>query len=107
MITATQIKDRLGKEKDPLQYIDGEISSCVNQMGDRCANIQGTISIYNNRVNKNEQIDMQKIKEDLIKMGEMYYEINLYLKVRKEQIKHQKRAEQVNRALAKKQKRIE
>ena len=107
MITAQQIKERLGDEKDPLQYIDGEIARCANQMGNRCGNIQDTIAIYNHRVNENDQFDLQKIKEDLKNIGELYYDINSYLKVRKEQVKQQKRAEQLNNALAKRQNLIE
>ena len=107
MITVQQIKERLVDEKDPLQYIDGEIARCANQMGDRCRNVQDTISAYNHRVNENEQFDLEKIKEELKNVGDMYMEINSYLKVRKEQVKHQKRTEQLNKAQVKHQKWIE
>lgn len=107
MITARHIKERLDDEKDPLRYIDEELARYVSQMGDRCENIQDTIAIYNKRANENEQFDLQKIKEDLIKIGELYHDINLYLKIRKEQVKHQKRTEQVNKAQVKHQKWIE
>lgn len=101
MITAQQIKERLNDEKEPLRYIDGEVARCANQMSDRCENVQKIISIYGHRVNENDQLDLQAIKEELKKIGELYMDINQYLKVRKEQVKHQKRAEQVNKALVK------
>jgi hypothetical protein len=107
MVTTQQIKERLKDEKDPLQYLDGEIARCANQLGNQCGNIQETISIYNNRVDKNDEFDLQKIKEELINIGELYYDINSYQKVRKDQVKQQKRAEQLNNALAKRQKLIE
>jgi hypothetical protein len=107
MITAQQIKERLIEEKDPLQYIDGEVARRANQMGNRCGNIQDVISIYNQRVNENDQFDLPKIKDDLMKMGELYFEINTYLKVRKEQVKNQMRSEQVNKAMVKRKQCIE
>lgn len=103
MVTQRQIEERLHDEKDPLQYIDGEVARCISQMGNRCENIQDVISIYNHRVDENDPIDMQKIKEELIKLGELYYEVNLYLKVRKEQVKRQKRIELINKAQVKHQ----
>jgi len=107
MITAQQIKERLKDEKDPLQYIDGEIARCANQMSDRCQNVQDTIAIYNHRVDENEQFDLEKVKEELKNIGGLYMEINSYLKVRKEQVKNQKRTEQLNKAQIKRQKWIE
>jgi hypothetical protein len=107
MITARQIKEKLNNEKDPLRYLDGEISRNINQMGDRCGAIRDLITTYNHRENEDDQIDMQKIKEELMKAGELYFEANQYLKVRKEQVKQQKRTQQLNKALAKRQKLME
>jgi hypothetical protein len=107
MITTEQIKERLHDKKDPIQYLDGEISRCANVMGDRCQNVQDMISAYDHRVNENEPFDLEKIKEELKNMGDMYMEINSYLKVRKEQVKQQKRTEQVNKAMVKREKWIE
>ncbi|HUL62518.1 MAG TPA: hypothetical protein VLT35_05600 [Methanocella sp.] len=107
MITAQHIKDRLAVEKDPIRYVDDEVSRHINEMGDWCKMIQDAISTYNNREDKNEQFDLPRIKEEMIKMGELYYEIGLYLKARKELIKNQKRSEQVNKAQARHQKWVE
>jgi|AGTN01.1.fsa_nt_gi hypothetical protein len=104
MITAQQIKARLETEKDPLQYIDEEVSRCASQMGDHCQIVQDVISTYNNRTDRDEQLDFGKVKEELKNVGDLYGDINAYLKVRKEQVKIQKRAEQVSKALAKRQK---
>lgn len=101
MITTQQIKERLGNEKDPIKYIDGEVARCAEQMANQCGNIQSAISIYTHRANENEPFELENIKEDLKNLGELYFEINSYLKVRKEQVKNQKRAEQLNKALAK------
>jgi hypothetical protein len=107
MITAQQIKEKLAIEKDPLQYIDGEIARHACQMEEQCGFIKDILSDYNHRVNENDEIDMQKLKEDLIKTGELYWELNLYVKARKEQVKRQKRAEQLNKALVKRQKSVD
>lgn len=107
MITAQHIKERLEAEKDPLQYIDEEISRRVSHMGGRCENVQDIISIYNHRENKDEQFDLQLVKEEFKNIGELYIEINLYQKARKAQVKQQKRSEQLNKAQAKHQKWIE
>lgn len=90
-------------EKDPLQYLDGELARCIDLLGKRCENIQDTISIYKQRADENDQFDLPKVKEELKNIGELYFEISLYLKVRKEQVKNQKRAEQLNKALVKRQ----
>lgn len=103
MITARQIQEKLAEEKDPLLYLDGELSRCANLMGDRCDNIRDTISSYNHRASEDELIDLQKIKGELKNLGELYLEINTYLKARKAQVKNQKRAAQLNKALAKRQ----
>ncbi len=105
MITAQQIKERLTGEKDPLRYIDGAVARCTGQMSDRCENIQRILTIYNQQADKSDPFELQDIKEDLMKMGELYFEINTYLKVRKEAVQHQKKADQVSKALAKRQKR--
>jgi hypothetical protein len=107
LISAREIKERLNVEKDPLQYLDEELARSINLLGNRCEKIQDTISIYNNRADKNDQIDMQKIKEELKNLGELYFEINNYLKVRKEQVKNQQRAGQLKIALEKRQKWME
>ncbi len=107
MITVQQLKERLDKEKDPVKYIDGEIARCASQMGDRCQNVQDLIAAYNHRANENEPFDLQKVKEEFKNAGELYMEINSYLKVRKEQVKQQKRTEQLNKALVKRQECIE
>lgn len=101
MITARHIKDRLATEKDPIKYIDGEVARCVSQMATECESVRGTLSGYGQRAGDDDPVDMHKLKEDLVKMGELYYEINLYIKARKEEIKHQKRSQQVKKALAK------
>jgi hypothetical protein len=107
MITVQQIKERLKDEKDPVQYLDREISRCASQMGGRCQNVQDMIAAYDHRANENVPFDLEKIKEELKNMGDMYMEINSYLKVRKEQVKQQKRTEQVNKAMVKREKWIE
>lgn len=107
MISAREIKERLNGEKDPLLYLDGELARSINLLGSRCEIIQDAISLYNDRADKNDQIDMQKIKEELKNIGEVYFEINTYLKVRKEQVKNQQRAEQLDKALVKRQKWME
>jgi len=107
MITAQHIKERLEVEKDPLQYIDEEIARRVNLMGARCENVQDIISIYNHRENKDEQFGLQLVKEEFKNIGELYIEINLYQKARKEQVKQQKRNEQLNKAKVKHQKWVE
>ncbi|MGA9141082.1 MAG: hypothetical protein WBZ29_12705 [Methanocella sp.] len=107
MITTEQIKERLKNEKDPIQYLDREVALCANLMGARCQNVQDMISAYNHRVDENEPFDLEKIKEELKNMGDMYMEINSYLKVRKERVKQQKRTEQVNKAMVKRREWIE
>jgi hypothetical protein len=107
MITTQQIKERLTDEKDPLRYLDGEVARCASLMGGRCQTIQDTIAIYDHRADESDQIDMPKIKEELKSIGELYFEINTYLKVRKEQVKNQKRAEQLNKARVKHQQWVE
>jgi hypothetical protein len=107
MINVQQIKQILVDEKDPIHYLDGEIARCASQMGGLCQNVQDTISIYNHRVNENDQLDLEKIKDELKNIGGLYIDINSYVKVRKEQVKNQKRLEQVNIAQAKRQKWIE
>ncbi len=104
MISAQHIKERLAVEKDPLRYIDKEVSRCVNEMGELCKQIQDMIATYNDRADQNDPFDLPKVKEEMIKMGELYYEIGLYLKARKALIKNQKRAVQVDRAQAQHQK---
>ncbi len=104
MITAQQIKARLESEKDPVRYIDEEVSRCASRMGDHCQIVQDVISTYNNRADMDEQFDLGKVKEELKNVGDLYMDINAYLKVRKEQVKIQKRAEQVNKALSRRQK---
>ena len=47
------------------------------------------------------QIDMQTIKEELKNIGELYFEINSYLKIQTEQVKNQKRPDNLNWAMAK------
>jgi GT2 family glycosyltransferase len=103
MITAQHIKERLEAEKYPLQYIDDEISRRVNLMGGRCENVQDIIAIYNHRENKDEQFDLQPVKEEFKNIGELYIEINLFQKARKAQVKQQKRNERLNKAQAKHQ----
>ena len=101
MQTAQQIKVKLTGEKDPLHYIDNEIARCANQMSDDCEKVQATIAAYTGRANADELIDIQKLKEELLSIGEMYGEMASYLKVRKAEAKRLKRAEQLNKALAK------
>ncbi|OPY30961.1 MAG: hypothetical protein A4E28_00051 [Methanocella sp. PtaU1.Bin125] len=101
MITAEHIRERLEAEKDPLQYIDGEIARRVNLMGDRCGNVQEIIALYNHRENKDDQFDLRLVKEEFRSVGELYIEINLFQKARKAQVKQLKRNEQLNRAKAK------
>jgi hypothetical protein len=103
LATARQIKERMGEEKDPLQYLDGELARCIGLLGDRCEDIQDTISIYKQRPDEIDQFDLQKVKEELKNIGELYFEISLYLKVRKEQVKNQKRVGQLDKALARRQ----
>jgi hypothetical protein len=103
LATARQIKERMGEEKDPLQYLDGELARCIGLLGDRCEDIRDTISIYKQRPDEIDQFDLQKVKEELKNIGELYFEISLYLKVRKEQVKNQKRAGQLDKALARRQ----
>jgi hypothetical protein len=107
MITAQQVKERLKDEKDPLQYLDGEIARCASLMGHQCEKVRETISIYNHRADEDDQFDLQKVKEDLMKIGEAYGEISIFLKIRKEQVKQQKRTEHLNKELVKHQKWIE
>jgi hypothetical protein len=107
MITAEQIRERLEAEKDPLQYIDAEVAGYLDQMGAQCQSVQDTISAHGHRADESDQIDMGKIKEDLVKIGELYYTVNTYLKVRKEQAINRKRNEKLNRALQKREQWIE
>jgi hypothetical protein len=107
MITSQQVKERLKDEKDPLQYLDGEIARCADLMGHHCGKVQETISIYKNRANTNDQFDLQKVKDDLMMIGEAYGEISTFLKIRKELVKQQKRSEHLNKELVKHQKWID
>ena len=76
-------------------------------MGEHCQNVQGTIASYGHRANEDDPLDLQTVKEELKKIGELYYEINLYQKVRKEQVKRQKQSEQLKKAQAEHQQWIE
>jgi hypothetical protein len=101
MITARHVNERLSEEKEPVQYIDGEVARRLDQMSSRFENIQETIAAFNNREDKNDPFDLQYIKDDLRNAMEMYTEINVYLKVRKEQVKRRKRAENLSKAQVK------
>jgi hypothetical protein len=104
MITAQQIREKLQGEKDPLGYIDGEIARCAGKMSDDCENVQDTLAAYTGRTNKDEQIDIQKLKDELMSVGLMYGELIAYTKVRKQEATRLKRAEQVNKAMVRRQK---
>lgn len=101
MKTARHIKERLAEEKDPIRYIDVEIDQCLDVMESQFEKIKGTISAYRSRPDESVPFDLQDVKEDFRTIGEMYGEISAYLKVRKEQVKHQKQAERVKKAIRK------
>lgn len=103
MINAEQIKARLRDEKDPLQYLDGELSVRIDRLGELCGNIQDTISAYMGRTNKDDPFDLDTVKEELKNMGELYFEINTFSRVRTQQVKNRKRADQLSKALDKRQ----
>lgn len=105
MITAQQIKEKVTGEKDPVGYIDGEIARCASQMSDDCEKVQETLAAYSNRANKDDQINMEKLKDELMNVGRIYGELIAYTKVRKQEVTRLKRAAQVNTALGKRQKR--
>ncbi len=101
MITARHVNEKIAGEKDPVGYIDEEVARCLDQMSGQFESIRETISAFNDREDKNEPFDLQYIKDDLRIAMERYTEINVYLKVRKEQVKRRKRAENFSKAQVK------
>lgn len=107
MITREHIRERLENQKEPLPYIDEEISRRLDLMSGQCQNVQDIIRAYSQRENRDEQFDLQRVKDEFRTVGELYIEINLLQKARKELVKRQKRSEQLSNAQAKHKKWVE